>query len=92
MATQTKVDTAYIVRSATNGTVESFHISQLESAKNKAANLMAYHNEQFCVVIKNETRESAKTETVPVTKEGKRVLPFIKVLHECSLTHTRREF
>lgn len=85
-----KVDTIYIQKN--NGTdIESFNILNVLDAKREAANLSAYHGEEFIVVIKNETREPVKIKTVALDKKAKFWFERIKVYHQCAITDKLEE-
>lgn len=82
-----QIDTAYIQKQSTESEVESFHICDLDSAMNRAANLSAYHNEQFNVILRNENRKPSERRTVQLEKAARYgCLENVILYQECSRT------
>lgn len=80
-----KIDVVYVERKD-GGSVESFSINDIDSAKNLAANLFDYHNEPFQVVVINEESHPRKSKTIKLEKDAKFVFDMVKVLHKNTIT------
>lgn len=86
-----KVDVVYVERKG-GGSIESFSINDLNSAKNLAANLYAYHGESFHVVVINEESHSRESKEIKLDKDAAFFLTLVKVSQKNVITGKLEEY
>lgn len=80
-----KVDTVYIQRN--DGIdVDSFNIQNIADARRHAANLSAYHGQEYFLVVRNEDRTPVKQKKIKLEKNARFWDKKIKVYHLCAVT------